>query len=228
MNGVNTAPEQNQKKMEVESMKISAVIPAYNEKKRIHKVLEETEPYVDEIIVIDDHSKEMIKHDKARVLRNEKNLGYIRSIKRGFEEAEGDIIVTLDADGEHDPRFIPLLVKPILEGRAEVVFGKRNYIPRLSERLISKMVKRRVGAEDTGTGFRAVKRDIAVELKLKGKCTCGIFALEAHQRGARITEVSAPTRETDKPRGIAWDHFAQIFMVLRLCSPESISHLRKY
>ncbi len=209
-------------------MKISAVIPAYNEGGRLARVIKETEPYVDEIIVIDDHSEEIIKSDRARVFRNEKNLGYIESIKKGFQEADGDIIVTLDADGEHDPEHIPLLVEPIRKDKADLVFGRRNHVPRISERVISRMVKGKVKVTDSGTGFRAVKRDLAVDLQLEGRCTCGIFALEAHQKGARITEVPAPTRETDKTRGIAWSHLAQIFIVLRLLrgNKKHIDHVR--
>ncbi len=202
--------------IEVERMKISAVIPAYNEGKRIARVIEETDRYVDEIIVIDDHSEEKVRSHKAKVFRNDNNLGYIGSIKRGFRKADGNIIVTLDADGEHDPRHIPLLVKQIREDKADLVFGKRNDVPRFSERVISMMVKGKVKVSDSGTGFRAIKRDLAVDLQLEGRCTCGIFALEAHQKGARITETPAPTRRTDKPRGMAWSHLAQFFIVLKM------------
>lgn len=197
---------------------ISAVLPAYNEGKRIEQVLKELSDFVDEIIVIDDASQDstaQIAGRYARVITNEKNLGYIGSIKKGFNEAKGDIIVTLDADGEHDPRYIPALISPIENGEADLVFGKRDYVPRISERFISYMVSRRAGAKDTGTGYRALRGDLAKQLELKGKCTCGMFALEAKSKGAVISEVRAPTREIDKPRGIAWDHFPQFFIVLK-------------
>ncbi|MFO7990724.1 MAG: glycosyltransferase family 2 protein [Thermoplasmata archaeon] len=197
---------------------ISAVVPAYNEGKRIERVLEELSDFVDEIIVIDDASQDDtsgIASRYARVIRNKKNLGYIGSIKRGFNEAKGDIVVTLDADGEHDPRYIPAMVSPIQNRKADLVFGKRDQVPRVSERVVSYMVRRRVGAKDTGTGFRAIRSGLAKRLELKGRCTCGIFALEAKSKGAEIKEIRAPTRDIDKPRGIAWDHFYQFFTVLK-------------
>jgi len=196
---------------------ITAVIPAYNEGSRIARVLEETQLYTDEMIVIDDNSDDdtaKIASRWAKVLTNDKNLGYIGSIKRGFKEASGDIIVTLDADGEHDPKYIPELVRPILDGEADLVFGKRDHVPRPSERLLSRIAEFKVKTRDTGTGYRALRKDLADKLQLHGKCTCGIFALEAHSKGAEIKEIRAPTREIDKPRSISWDHIPQFFIVL--------------
>ncbi|MFW5928108.1 MAG: glycosyltransferase family 2 protein, partial [Thermoplasmatota archaeon] len=134
---------------------ISAVIPAYNEGKRIEKVLKETQRFVDEIIVVDDCSTDetaKIAEEYADVLQNESNLGYIESIKKGFRHASGDIIVTLDADGEHDPKYIPEMIEPVKEGKADLVFGKREKIPRISERILSKIAEFKVNASDTGTG----------------------------------------------------------------------------
>lgn len=197
---------------------ISAVIPVHNEEERIGSVLEETQPYVDEIIVVDDASDDdsaEVANGYAEVKRNSENRGYIGSIKRGIDAAEGDIIVTLDADGEHEPSYIPELVKPIREGQADLVFGRREKIPRPSERIISFLVRKRVGAEDTGTGFRAIRSKLAKELELDGYCTCGIFSLEAKSKGAKIEEIDAPMRDIDKPKGIAWRHLRQLFLVLK-------------
>lgn len=197
---------------------ITAVIPAYNEQERIGKVLRETSHQVDEMIVIDDASDDdtaEVANKYAKVIRNRSNLGYIASIKRGFEMAAGDIIVTLDADGEHDPAYIPDLIEPIKKGQADLVFGRRKRIPRISERLLSSMAEIRVNAGDTGTGYRAIKKEIAEKLILKGYCTCGVFALEARKKGATIAEVKAPTRTVDKPKKIAWIHLLQFFVVLK-------------
>ncbi len=197
---------------------ITAVIPAYNEEKRIDRVLEETSEYVDEILVIDDNSTDntaQVAQSYATVLKNSSNLGYIGSIKKGFEAAEGDIIVTLDADGEHNPSHIPRLTAPVEEGKADLVFGRREKIPRASERILSRMTRFKVDVKDPGIGFRAIKTDLAKKLKLDGYCTCGIFALEALSKGAKITEVPTPTRDIEKPKGIAWQHFFQFFVVLK-------------
>jgi len=67
---------------------------------------------------------------------------------------------------------------------------------------------------DTGTGLRALRRDLAVELELDTACTCGTFVLEAANRGARIGEIAVTTREIQKPRGIAWRHGRQLVHVL--------------
>ncbi|MFW5898715.1 MAG: glycosyltransferase family 2 protein, partial [Candidatus Saliniplasma sp.] len=166
---------------------ISAVIPAYNEEERIEEVLLETKEYVDEIVVVDDASLDgtpRIACKHAELMVNPKNLGYIESLKKGFIRAKGDIIVTLDADGEHDPSYIPKLVKPIQEGKADLVFGSRSKIHRPSERLISKLVRSKAGIYDTGTGFRALRSELAKRLKLPGYCTCGTLVLEALYQGA--------------------------------------------
>ena len=124
--------------------KVSVIIPAYNESARIGFVLREVAPFAHEILVIDDGSQdntgEIALTYGARVIRQE-NSGYIKSIKVGFKVSKGDIMVTLDADGENDPADIPRLIKPLLEDRADVVLGKRNHIPRPSERLLSWMTR---------------------------------------------------------------------------------------
>lgn len=196
----------------------TAVIPAYNEGERIRKVLLKTSEYVDETIVIDDASTDEtreVARKHAKVLKNGENRGYVHSIKRGFEKASGDIIITLDADGEHRPKYIPKLVKPIEKGEADLVFGKRKNIPRPSERLLSWLARRRVNVRDSGTGFRAIRSDLAGRLSLQGYCTCGLFALEAKSKNAKMTEVYAPTRKVEKPKGIGWSHLPQFFIVFR-------------
>ncbi|MFO7792727.1 MAG: glycosyltransferase family 2 protein [Thermoplasmatota archaeon] len=197
---------------------ITAIIPAFNEEERIEGLLKETSQYVYDIIVIDDASTDntaKISKEHGKVIENELNMGYVDSIKKGFRAAEGDIIVTLDADGEHDPSFIPDLVTPIKDGKADLVFGRRKKIPRPSERILSWMVSNKLEIKDTGIGFRALRTDLAKKLDLKGYCTCGLFALEAKSKGAEISEVSTPVRDIEKPKRTAWIHFLQFFVVLK-------------
>jgi glycosyltransferase involved in cell wall biosynthesis len=203
----------------VASPRVSVVIPAYNESERIAQVVEEALEHADEVVVVDDASRDLTamraKAAGARVVRNADNLGYIGSIKRGFREAEGAVIVTLDADGEHRAQDIPLLVDPVVEGRADLVFAVRGRVPRPSERLINGMVRKRVGGiPDTGSGFKAIDRELALQLELRGRCTCGVFALEAVARGATVKGVRSDTRSVGKPRSVAWGHVAQFFIVL--------------
>jgi len=200
-------------------MSISVVIPAYNEASRIGEVVRKALPYADEVIVVDDGSAdntaEVAAMAGARVIR-QANAGYIAAVKRGFREARGDVIVTMDADGEHRPEDIPRLVAPILTGEVDLVLGARPHIARLSERFLNWLTRLRVKeVSDTGTGFRALRRDLAVKLELRGRCICGISVLEPLALGARPAEVPIALNRTDKPRRIAWFHLLQVWYVLR-------------
>lgn len=201
------------------SIKISAVIPAYNEEKGIGDVVNRTKNFVDEVIVIDDCSSDntvdVAKNAGAIVIKNLKNIGYIDSIKKGFRKSTGNVIITLDGDGEHNPEEIPNLIKPILNDRADLVLGKRERINRISERFLNWLTNFRVKVKDSGTGFRAVKRDLALKLNLKGKCTCGLFVLEAASYSVKIKEVPISINSINEKRKIAWHHFLQFFYILK-------------
>ena len=197
----------------------SVIIPAYNEATRIKRIVQEASRYADEILVIDDGSTDetaiVAEQAGARVIR-QNNSGYIAAIKRGFHEAQGEIVVTMDADGEHRPEDIPRLVAPIQAGKADLVLGQRSQIARLSERLLNRLACLRLGTVyDTGTGFRAMRRDLALKLELKGRCICGISVLEPVALGARVVQVPIELTRTDKPRRIAWFHIPQTWFVLR-------------
>ncbi len=203
--------------------KITAIIPAYNESKTIAAVVSKTKQYVDEIIVVDDGSQDgtptLAKAAGARVSR-QPNSGYIAAIKRGFREATGEVVVTLDADGEHRPADIPRLVAPILAGEADLVMGARPQIARLSERFLNWLTRLRIKrVSDTGTGFRAMRRDLALKLELQGRCICGISVLEAVALGARVAETPIELEHTEKPRRIAWYHLAQTWYVIQWLWP---------
>ena len=198
-------------------MIVSIIIPARDEVNRIAQVIQTGKNYSDEVVVIDDGSTdgtlEASGQAGARVFESA-GQGYIQAVKLGFKKARGDIFITIDADGEHNAEDIPLLLKPILENGADLVLGKRKTIPRWSERLINWLTHLKVKVEDCGTGFRALTKDLALKLDLKGSCTCGILVLEAQAYGARIMEIPIKVNNTEKPRGIAWNHFVQFFYVL--------------
>lgn len=198
-------------------MTVTAVIPAYNEAERIKKVITETLPFVDEVLVIDDGSDDEtapVSQKAGATVITQLHQGYIPAVKRGFRSAKGDIVVTLDADGEHDPADIPKMVAPVQSKNADLVLGRRDDIPSVTERFIGAFVKVRVDVHDHGTGFRALTKKLAVTLTLKGKCTCGIFVLEAASKGAKITEVPIITRKTTKKRKRKVIHVIQIGYVL--------------
>lgn len=198
---------------------ISIVIPAYNESKRIEDVITSL-PDQSEVIVIDDCSKdntgEIAEQNGAKVFRNKENKGYIYSLRKGLQKANNEIIVTIDADGEHKPEDIRKITQPIKNGEKDLVFGVRNEIPRISERILNEIARLKVDVKDTGTGFRALEKDLANNLNLNTACTCGSFALEAEKQGAAIGGVKSTTKDIDKPRGIAWKHFKQFFYVIKL------------
>jgi hypothetical protein len=68
---------------------------------------------------------------------------------------------------------------------------------------------------DSGTGFRALRRELALKLELKGRCICGVSVLEPAALGARIVEVPIELTRVDKPRRIAWFHVPQVWYVVR-------------
>ncbi|MFW6109720.1 MAG: glycosyltransferase family 2 protein, partial [archaeon] len=89
------------------ALKVSVIIPAYFEEKTIASVVERCLPFVDEVLVVNDGSTDdttmRAMKAGARVIDLGQNMGVLRAIERGLHEASGDILVTLDADGQHDP-----------------------------------------------------------------------------------------------------------------------------
>ena len=194
---------------------VTAVIPAYNEADRILHTVNQVTPFVDEIIVVDDASTDrtgnLARKRGVKVLTQTKNKGYIDAIKYGFKEASGDIVITIDADGEFPAQEIPALLKPIIDGSADMVQGHRNITPRPSERFITWLAQRKTKVGDSGTGLRAIRTNIAKSLKIKGACICGVLSLEVASKGGRIIEIPIELQQIKKPRKIAWFHVKQFF-----------------
>ncbi|MCW4013555.1 MAG: glycosyltransferase family 2 protein [Candidatus Bathyarchaeota archaeon] len=197
---------------------VSTVIPAYFEEKTIASVVERCLPFVSEVLVVNDGSTDdtsiNAKAAGARVIEQPHNMGVLKAIRRGMREAQGDIIVTLDADGQHDPTEIPKLVQPIIDDNADLVMGARPSFPYWSEWFLTWLTSLRVPVKDVGTGFRAIRREYAVEMMVYGECTCGTFVLEAARLGARVSSMPISIRERDGARRIQTRHFRQFFFVL--------------
>ena len=195
---------------------LTVVIPAYNEAGSIRGVITEARTFADEVLVIDDGSEDetvSVSQEAGAEVLTQKHQGYVHALKYGLQFARGNIIVTMDADGEHDPSDIPKIVVPILKGEADLVLGRREYIP-VSELFIKCLVRVRTPVHDHGTGFRAMTKELAQTLPLRGKCTCGTLVLETVSRGARIKEIPIKIREIKKKRKIRWIHMIQIIYVL--------------
>ena len=116
-------------------MKLSIIIPCYNESSTIVSLINAVKqsPVTDrEIIIVDDGSKDgtrdildQLSDPEVRVIFHKANQGKGAALRTGFQEATGDICIVQDADLEYDPREFPLVIQPIVEGKADVVFGSR-------------------------------------------------------------------------------------------------------
>jgi len=191
--------------------KVIACIPAYNEEKTIAKIVLLAQKHVDTVVVVDDGSEdltgEIAKRLGAYVVRHDTRKGYGAAIQTCFKTARdlnADIMVTLDADGQHDPEEIPKLIKPILDNEADIVIGSRflntksiNEIPlyrRLGIKTITYLTRKATGnrkLSDAQSGFRAYSRKAIEELEIEetGMSVSTEILLKAAEKKLNIVEV---------------------------------------
>ncbi|CAK22619.1 glycosyltransferase family 2 protein [Synechococcus sp. CS-197] len=116
-------------------MKLSIIIPCYNESATILSLIDAVKqsPVANkEIIIVDDGSRDgtrdilsTLKDPDVRVIFHKMNQGKGAALRTGFQEASGDICIVQDADLEYDPQEFPIVIQPIVDGKADVVFGSR-------------------------------------------------------------------------------------------------------
>lgn len=145
--------------------RIALIIPAFNESQTIADVVAAAGAY-GQVIVVDDGSIDetalLAKNSGARVIRHEINKGYDNALDSGFAEAarQGfDVVITLDADGQHDPSLIIRFLHH-LDAGADIVLGVRDETPRISEWLFSLYTQNRFGISDPLCGMKAYRMAI--------------------------------------------------------------------
>ncbi|MEK7649542.1 MAG: glycosyltransferase family 2 protein [Patescibacteria group bacterium] len=162
-------------------MKLSIVIPVYNEKKTVREVVSRVfavplDGIEKEIILVDDGStdgtRDVLKEmSDIKIILLEKNAGKGAALKRGFLETTGDIVLIQDADFEYDPTDYPALLRPIQEGKADVVFGSRfrgdyqrvfyfwHYFGNTMLTLLSNIFTN-LNLSDMETGYKVFKKEV--------------------------------------------------------------------
>jgi glycosyltransferase involved in cell wall biosynthesis len=186
-------------------------IPAYNEEASIAKVIVQSRKFVDKIVVCDDGSEDLTRKIAeslgAEVIVHENNLGYgaaLRDLLDWARRASADVLVTLDADGQHDPNEIPSLISPILASEADITVGHRPFRPagmtrrrRIAQKALDVLtgVKENGAYVDSQSGFRAYSnRSLGLEVSEWGMGAESEVLLRAKRTGLMIRQVPVHIR----------------------------------
>ena len=220
-------------------MKLSIVIPVFNEIKTIKKILEEVQatPFEKEIIVVDDCSVDgtrdflrQVNDPVIRVIYNQRNRGKGFCLQQGFKVVIGDIVIIQDADLEYYPDEYHLLIRKILEGKADVVYGTRffgehrvfffyHYMGNKLLNFIANILYDTM-LSDLMTGSKAFRREVIQELTLRAPG----FGVEAEitaqifRKKFKVYEVpiSYNGRGYEEGKKITWvDFFRSVYWLVK-------------
>ena len=222
-------------------MKLSVIIPVYNEKKTLNELILRVEAVsIDkEIIIVDDAStdgtRDLLKKYEERegfeVIYQPKNKGKGAALRAGFEIVKGEVIIIQDADLEYNPKDFHVLLEPIFDKRADVVYGSRflggshrvlffwHYLANKFLTTLSNMFTN-INLTDMETGYKAFRREVIESISLKSN-RFGFepeFTMKVAQRKFVIYEVpiSYDGRDYSEGKKINWkDGVAALWFILR-------------
>jgi glycosyltransferase involved in cell wall biosynthesis len=222
-------------------MKLSVIIPVYNEVGNIEEILKRVKAtqQAAEIIVVDDGSqdgtrdilKKLDGREKVRVILHEKNQGKGAAVRTGMDAAAGEILLIQDADLEYDPRDYPVLLRPLEEGIADVVYGSRflggphrvaMYWHMVANKLLTFMTNILYNTilSDMETGYKVFRRKVVDGMKLRSKRFDfePEFTAKVLKRNYRIYEVPISFNPRDYSQGKKIklkDAFAAVWTLLK-------------
>lgn len=197
---------------EREEVFVSVVIPVFNEEQTIGNIITRTKSTLEqmavsyEVLVVDDgsadRSADISQAREAHVLR-EPHQGKGYALRSGFKQARGELIVTIDSDGSHQPEEIPLVLQYIMEDKADLVIGTRFYnsevnktkipkVNRLGNRIFNNLIWYLTGRNfsDSQSGFRAIRSSLIKKMKLssRGYEVESEMLVKALKMSARVAE----------------------------------------
>ena len=221
-------------------MRLSVVIPVYNEIKTIEEVIHRVQDFImeKEIILVDDFStdgtrdllKKYEKQEGIRVIYQPHNQGKGAALRTGFQAARGETIIVQDADLEYDPKEYMTLLGPILDGRADVVYGSRflggphrvlyywHYVGNQFLTLLSNMLSN-LNLTDMETCYKVFRREVLGKVQIKSN-RFGFepeFTMKVAKNHFRVYEVpiSYSGRTYAEGKKITWkDGFKAIFSII--------------
>jgi len=174
-------------------MKLSVIMPVYNEIATIGEILARVRAApIDcdlELVVVDDCSTggtrdfrrdDAARHPDVRLVLQDRNQGKGAAIRRGIEHVSGEVVLIQDADLEYDPRDYPALLRPILEGRADIVFGNRfhggehrvlYYRHFVANRVLTMLcnVATDLNLSDMEVGYKVFRTSVLKQLRLRAR-----------------------------------------------------------